>query len=56
MKKLPSVDMEINHLGILDDLARKLRVCSSSLLNALKLARGYEDLVVALIEPSDKAE
>ncbi|KAJ6114827.1 hypothetical protein N7486_000605 [Penicillium sp. IBT 16267x] len=48
--------MEINHLRILDDLARDLKVCSNGLLNARRLAKGYEDLVVVLIEPTDKAE
>lgn len=30
-------DMAINHLGILDDLARDLRVCSIGLLNARRI-------------------
>lgn len=46
----------IHHLEILDELARELKVCSNGLQNARRLANGYEDLVVVLIEPTDKAE
>lgn len=46
----------IHHLSILDDLARGLKVTSNGLLNARRLAHGYEDFVVVLIEPTDKAE
>lgn len=45
-----------NHLKILDDLAQDFKVCSNGSLNAQRLAKGYEDLVVVLIEPTDKAE
>ncbi|KAJ6125024.1 hypothetical protein N7471_012341 [Penicillium samsonianum] len=48
--------MAIHHLGILDDLARDLKVSSNGLENARRLAKGYEDLVVVLIEPTNKAE
>ncbi|KAJ5806674.1 uncharacterized protein N7503_004276 [Penicillium pulvis] len=47
--------MATSHLKILDDLARDLKVNTNGLLNARKLAKGYEDLVVVLIEPTDKA-
>ncbi|KAJ5661906.1 uncharacterized protein N7477_009522 [Penicillium maclennaniae] len=48
--------MTTRHLDILDDLARDLEVRSYGLQNARRLAKGYEDLVVVLIEPTDKAE
>lgn len=48
--------MAIHHLGPLDDLARDLRISPNGLQNARRLAEGYEDLVVVLIEPTDTAE
>ncbi|KAJ5665520.1 uncharacterized protein N7477_007968 [Penicillium maclennaniae] len=48
--------MATSHLRILDDRARDFKVSSDGLLNARKLATGDEDLVVVLIEPTDKAE
>lgn len=48
--------MATRHLRILVDLARNLKVSLNGLLNARRLARGYEDFVVVLIEPTDKAE
>lgn len=49
-------EMTTSHVDLLDDLARGLKVRSHGLQNAQRLATGYEDLVVVLIEPTDKAE
>lgn len=37
-------------------LAQKLKASKLALENASRLAAGYEDLVVVLLEPSDKAD
>ncbi|OAP54729.1 hypothetical protein AYL99_11177 [Fonsecaea erecta] len=44
------------HLAPLDDLAVRLGVTQHARQNAKRLATGYRDLVVLLLEPSDKAE
>lgn len=49
-------DIAINHLRILDYLVQDLRVCSNGLLNIRRLAKGYKDLAVVLIEPTNKAK
>jgi len=45
-----------SHLAPLCDLADTLRVTEYALQNAKRLAIGYDDLVVILLEPSDAAE
>ncbi|KAL1964097.1 hypothetical protein VTN77DRAFT_7515 [Rasamsonia byssochlamydoides] len=44
------------HLGPLNLLAQELNATQYALENAKRLGRGYGDLVVVLLEPSDKAE
>lgn len=44
------------HLGLLDQLADRLNVTEYARENAKRLATGYQDLIVVLLEPTDKAE
>lgn len=45
-----------DHLHELDRVGVELHVSLMARKNAARLATGYEDLVVVLIEPSDRAE
>lgn len=48
--------MTAHHLGILDDPAQELKISLNYQQNARRLVTGYEDLVVVLIEPTDKVK